>query len=148
MEVRRSAELEELAEEGHQAFLRHDDDWMAAHTADGEVVSFGTDPAEIWRGREEVLGLTTEQIEELNAQAGLRYEREGVEGYEIGDAGFVISHGRFVLADGTGFATRGISFMVKDGDTWKTIAGGMSLLVRNELLTEGSPLAQAATTTA
>jgi hypothetical protein len=83
----------------------------------------------------------------MNAQVGLKYERESTEGYEVGDAGFVISHGRFVLADGTGFATRAINFMVKDGDTWKTIAGGMSLLVRNELLTEGSPLAQAAAAT-
>jgi len=74
----------------------------------------------------------------------LTYEQDSVEGYEAGDAGFLVIHGRFLLADGSTFPTRSVSFLIKDGDQWKSVCGGLSLLVRNELITAGSPLAETA----
>jgi hypothetical protein len=144
MLVTRSPELEQLAADGRQAADRRDEEWRAQHTADGEVVSFGSDPQEIWRGRDAVLGLTSAQVNEVNDSFGLKYEQDSVEGYEAGDAGFVIIHGRFLLADGSSFPTRAVNFLVKDGDQWQSVCGGLSLLVRNELMTAGSPLAETA----
>lgn len=144
MLVRRSEELERLAVEGRQAFERRDEEWRAQHTADGEVVAFGTDPHEIWRGRDAVLGLTSAEVMETNDDLGLKYEEESVEGYEAGDAGFVITHGRFVLADGSAFPTRSVMFLIKEGESWKSVCGGLSLVVRNELIAAGSPLAETA----
>ena len=59
-----------------------------------------------------------------------------------------IGHGHFVTGDGSRIPTRSVSVYAKDGDEWKWLAGGMSALVKNELLSDGSPLAQEPATAA
>jgi hypothetical protein len=142
MEVRRSAALEEYAKEAWEAFDRGDDAWFERHTAAGNVVSFGTDPQEVYRGREAVLGLTTDQIHEMNENVGIKVERGEVEAYEAGDTGWILTHGRFVLANGTFFPTRSLTVVLREDGEWKMGIGGVSLVVRNELLTAGSPIAE------
>lgn len=105
--VNRSAELEEFAREGRRRFEAGDQAWFEQTTAYGEVSSFGTAPDEQSRGREAVLALTMEQVREMNEAAGLNIaETEAgdgdlVEAYQAGDAGWIVTHGRFTFEDGS-----------------------------------------------
>jgi hypothetical protein len=144
MIVRRSPELEEYAREVRDAYERRDDEWFRRHTADGEVVSFGTDPEEIWRGREAVLGLTTAQVHAMNDEAGVRFEQGEIEAYEAGDTGWVLVHGGFVTGDGSTFPTRSLTVLMRENGEWKMGITGISLVVPNALMTPGSPLAAGA----
>ncbi|HKD34911.1 MAG TPA: nuclear transport factor 2 family protein [Gaiellaceae bacterium] len=146
--IKRSPELEEFAREGRRRFIAGDDAWFERTTAHGEVSSFGTDPDERSRGREEVLALTMEQINEMNTAEGLEVadaeEAEGddVEAYEAGDAGWIVTHSRFTLDDGSWAGNRIITVVVRDHDCggWKSVLTASQLLVPNELLLPGSPL--------
>jgi hypothetical protein len=146
--VKRSPELEEFAREARRRFEAGDESWFAETTAHGTVTSFGTAPDEQSHGREAVLALTREQLQEMNAAAGLEITASGeagedlVEAYEAGDAGWIVTHGRFTLDDGSWVANRIITVLVR-GDTdrgWKTVLTASQLLVPNELLSPGSPL--------
>jgi hypothetical protein len=149
--VTRSAELEEVAREGRRRFEAGDRVWFEQTTAFGEVGSFGTAPDEQSRGREAVLALTVDAIRDLNAEAGLAIEGneidddEVVEAYEAGDAGWIVTHGRFTFEDGTSAPNRVVSVFVRDpdGSGWKSVLTVSQLLVPNELLGEGSPLRRA-----
>jgi len=146
--IKRSPELEEFAREARRRFIAGDDAWFEQTTAHGEVGSFGTAPDEEARGREAVLALTTDQIKEMTAAAGLALadvEEPGsddVEAYEAGDAGWIVTHERFTLDDGSWAANRIVSVVVRDRDDggWKTVLTASQLLVPNELLRPGSPL--------
>ena len=146
--IKRSPELEEFAREARRRFMSGDDAWFEQTTAHGEVTSFGTAPDEDVRGREAVLALTMEQIGELNSAAGLALtdtEEPGegaVEAYEAGDAGWVVTHDRFTLDDGSWATNRIVTVVVRDreGGGWQTVLSASQLLVPNELLQPGSPL--------
>ena len=144
MPVRRSTELEEYAKPARRAFEDRDNDWFEKHTATGEVISFGTDPDEMFRGRAAVLELRASDIADLNERAGISFEFDETEGYEAGDAGWILTHGRFVLADGTSIPVRGLTVVVREDGEWKSGVNGISVVVPNELLTPGSPLATTA----
>jgi hypothetical protein len=146
--VSRSAELEEFAREGRRRFETGDRDWFEQSTAYGEVSSFGTAPDEQSRGREAVLALTMEQVREMSEAAGVTMvdtdegEEDVVEAYQAGDAGWIVTHGRFTFEDGTWAANRVVSVVVRDpeGGGWKSVLTASQLLVPNELLQPGSPL--------
>ena len=148
--VTRSAELEEFAREGRHRFEGGDHAWFEETTAFGEVASFGTAPDEQSRGRDDVLALTAEQIREMNEAAGLAItaadeghgDEDVVEAYQAGDAGWIVTHGRFTFDDGSWIANRVVSVVVRDPDDggWKSVLTTSQLLVPNELLVEGSPL--------
>jgi hypothetical protein len=147
--VSRSAELEEFAREGRRRFKAGDQAWFERTTAHGEVSSFGTAPDEQSRGREAVLALTIEQVREMNAAAGLEIAADDgaedgdvVEAYQAGDAGWIVTHGRFTFEDGSSAANRVITVVVRDPDDggWKSVLTASQLLVPNELLLAGSPL--------
>ncbi|HVW89818.1 MAG TPA: hypothetical protein VHC01_10165 [Gaiellaceae bacterium] len=149
--VTRSPELEEIAREGRRRFEAGDRAWFEQTTAFGEVGSFGTAPDEQSRGREAVLALTVDEIRDLNADAGLEIagneidDDEVVEAYQAGDAGWIVTHGRFTFEDGTWAPNRVVSVLVRDpdGSGWKSVLTVSQLLVPNELLGEGSPLRRA-----
>jgi hypothetical protein len=117
-------------------------------TAHGEVGSFGTAAAEQSRGREAVLALTTDQIREMNEAAGLDMDAAGepeedvLEAYQAGDAGWIVTHGRFTFEDGSWVANRVVNVLVRDPDDggWKWVLTTSQLLIPNELLQPGSPL--------
>jgi hypothetical protein len=144
----RSPELEEFAREGRRRFEAGDQVWFEQTTASGEVSSFGTAPDEQSRGREAVLALTAEQVREMNAAAGLTVAADEagdgdlVEAYEAGDAGWIVSHGRFTFEDGSWAANRVVTVVVRDQETgeWKSVLTASQLLIPNELLRPGSPL--------
>jgi hypothetical protein len=141
--VRRSPELEALAEEARQRFRNGDNDWFAATTAHGEVIAYGSAPEEVWRGRDAVLDLTVEHIRTLNESAGLVADENAdveTEGYETGDTGWIVTHGHFRLKDGSTVPTRSISVCVRDDDGWKFVLSGVDVVVPNELIAPGSPL--------
>jgi hypothetical protein len=145
----RSQELEEFAREGRRRFEAGDTAWFGQTTANGEVSSFGTAPEEESRGRDAVLALTMEQIREMNEAAGLDIsgpedggEEDVVEAYQAGDAGWIVTHGRFTFEDGSWTANRVVSVVVRDPEDggWKSVLTASQLLVPNDLLSPGSPL--------
>jgi hypothetical protein len=146
--VTRSAELEEFGREGRRRFEAGDEAWFEQTTAHGEVGSFGTAAEEQARGREAVLALTTEQIREMNAAAGLDVGEAGepdedvFEAYQAGDCGWIVTHGRFTFEDGSTVENRVVNVLVRDPDDggWKWAFTTSQLLVPNELLQPGSPL--------
>lgn len=156
IKVTRSPELEEFAREGRRRFEAADGAWFEQTTAHGEVSSFGTAPEEQSRGRDAVLALTTDQIREMNEAAGLAIvatdtgedDDEVIEAYQAGDAGWIVTHGRFTFDDGSWVANRIVSVVVRDPDDgkWKSVLTTSQLLVPNELLNDGSPLRSAAGT--
>ena len=154
LRVIRSPELEEFAREGRRRFEAADRAWFEQTTAYGDISSFGTAPEEQSRGRKEVLALTVEQIREMNEDAGLAIaatddaqdDGDVIEAYEAGDAGWIVTHGRFTFEDGTWVANRIVNVVVRDPEDggWKSVFTTSQLLVPNELLTDGSPLRSAA----
>ena len=141
MEVIRSPELEERARESHAAFEARDQEWFTHSLGEGEVIGFGTAPEEIFRGRDAILGLTIEEIADLNERAGVKLEIDETEAYEAGDAGWILTHARFVLSDGSSVPTRSLTVVFRENGKWKTGISGISVVVGNELLTPGSPIA-------
>jgi hypothetical protein len=143
--IKRSSELEEFARERRRRLVAGDGAWFEHTTAHGEVISFGTAPDEQLRGREAVLAFTMEQINEMNTAEGLAVtdaEGESVEAYEAGDAGWIVTHDRHTLDDGSWVAHRNVTVVVRDrdGGGWKRVLSASQLLVPNELLVPGSPL--------
>ena len=152
--VDRSAELEEFAREGRRRFGAGDGAWFEQTTAHGQVSSFGTAPEEQSRGREDVLALTMDLVREMNEAAGLditppdEEDQDLVEAYRAGDAGWIVTHGRFTFEDGSWVANRVVNIVVRDpdGGGWKSVLTASQLLVPNELLQPGSPLRMPAET--
>ncbi len=146
--VRRSAELEEFAREGRRRFEAGDADWFEQTTAHGEVSSFGTAAEEQSRGREAVLALTIDHLRDLNDAAGVdvgepdESDEDVFEAYEAGDVGWIVTHGRFTLEDGSTVANRVVNVVIRDPDDggWKWALTTSQVLVPNELLEPGSPL--------
>ena len=143
MEVRRSAELAELAEEGQRAWRRGDSQWFAAHMADGEVAAYGTAPEEVWRGREQLLALDRDRVRELNEEVGIVDEETArkVETYQVGDTGILVTHTSFLLEDGSSIPLRSMTVLAREDGTWKTMVSATHVLVANELVGPGSPIA-------
>jgi hypothetical protein len=146
--VKRSAELEEFGREGRLRFEAGDEAWFEQTTAHGEVGSFGTAAEEQSRGREAVLALTREQIREMTEAAGLEIgdageaDEDEFEAYQAGDAGWIVTHGRFTFEDRSWVANRVVNVVVRDPEDagWKWALTTSQLLVPNELLQPGSPL--------
>jgi hypothetical protein len=146
--IKRSSELEEFARERRRRLVAGDGAWFEQTTAHGEVISFGTAPDEQLRGREAVLAFTMEQINEMSTAEGLAVtdaeeaEGDSVEAYEAGDAGWIVTHDRHTLDDGSWVAHRNVTVVVRDrdGGGWKRVLTASQLLVPNELLVPGSPL--------
>jgi hypothetical protein len=146
--ISRSPQLEDFAREGRRRFVGGDDAWFEETTAHGEVCSFGTAPDEESRGRDAVLALTTDQIKEMNAAEGLALaeieepDEGAIEAYEAGDAGWIVTHDRFTLDDGSWVSNRVITVVVRDREDggWKSVLTASQVLVPNELLLPGSPL--------
>jgi hypothetical protein len=65
-----------------------------------------------------------------------------VEAYEAGDAGWIVTHGRFTFDDGSWAPNRIVNVLVRDpeGGDWKSVLVTSQLLVANALLQPGSPL--------
>lgn len=147
MKIKRSPELESFAREARRRSLAGDANWFEQTTAHGEVTGFGTAPDEVARGRDAVLGITLEQVREMNAAAGLEMADAGetdedvFEAYEAGDAGWIVTHGRFTMDDGTWAPNRIVTVAVRDPEAgWQTVLTASQLLVPNDLLRPGSPL--------
>ena len=83
----------------------------------------------------------------MNAAVGLAITDTGemdedlFEAYEAGDVGWIITHGRFTMDDGSWAPNRVITVAVRDPEAgWQTVLHASQLLVPNELLRPGSPL--------
>jgi uncharacterized protein YciI len=134
VEVKRSPELEELAEESRRRYRAGDTAWFDERIADGELLMVGTAPGEEWRGRDAIMALNLETAETMNEQAGFVFEDEPEvrrEAYEAGDTGWVITHHDFPLADGSRLPGRGITLFARDSDQWKIVLWEYAILVPN-----------------
>jgi hypothetical protein len=146
IDVRQSPELAQLSDEAFQKGLEGDDDWFEQHLGNGSVMAIGTAPDEIWRGRDEVLSLTTGRVRELNDEAGIADSAQSrparkVEAYEVGDAGWIVTHSSFVLPDGALIPIRAITLLARVDGGWKSVLTATHVVVSNDLLAPGSPLA-------
>jgi hypothetical protein len=89
-----------------------------------------------------------DQVREMNEVAGLdiappdEEDQDLIEAYQAGDAGWIVTHGRFTFEDGSWAANRVINVVVRDpdGGEWKSVFTASQLLVPNELLEPGSRL--------
>jgi hypothetical protein len=146
VEVKRSSDLEELSAEARRRVRAGDDRWFEERTAHGDVLMLGTAPGEEWRGRDAVLALTIEQGKAMNETVGIADEEEPerrVEAYEAGNTGWIVTHSSFLLSDGSRVPIRSVSILIRDDDTWRSVFSETAIVVANELLAPGSPLAQA-----
>lgn len=143
IEVRGSAELEQIVRESVAAIKAGDDEWFAAHMADGgDVLFYGSAPGEEWRGRDAVLGLTSREIRAWMEESDVAEEEDpAFECFEAGDTGWIVVHGNFILSDGSKVPTRGVTVMTRDAGDWKRVFAAVHVLAPNELLAPGSPLA-------
>lgn len=143
--IKRSPELQAFARDRLRRLIARDDAWFEQTTALGEVLSFGTAPDEELRGRDAVLGFTREQMDRAEGLALADAEEPAddvVEAYEAGDAGWIVTHDRHTLGDGSWVAHRNVTVVVRDaeGGGWKRVLTASQLLVPNDLLLPGSPL--------
>ncbi|HKD95330.1 MAG TPA: nuclear transport factor 2 family protein [Gaiellaceae bacterium] len=145
--VTRSPALEEWAREARRRFESGDQAWFEQTTAHGEVSSFGTAPDEQLRGREAVLAMldgmhATSDVADPGAAATGNEDEEQVEAYEAGDAGWIVTHGRFTFADGSWVPNRVVNVVLRDpdGGGWTSVLVASQLLVPDELLDADSPL--------
>jgi hypothetical protein len=143
----RSAELEEFAREGRRRFGAGDLAWFGETTAHGEVGSFGTAVEEQVRGRDAVLALMAEILPApsdagSSSADGSDEPEDEIEAYAAGDTGWIVTHGRFTLDDGSSVGNRVVNVVVRDpnGGDWKSVLVLSQVLVPNELLEPGSPL--------
>jgi hypothetical protein len=141
MDVRRSPELEQLDGEAIAAVGRGDDAWFREHTATGEIVMGGSGPGELVRGFEQVFGSSIASVQAIHHSAGMRHEPGKPEAYEAGDAGFILSEGRFVFEDGSHIPTRSIVVLARDGGDWKMIGSFLAVTPTDDLVAAGSPIA-------
>ena len=146
MEVRRSRELEELMEEARAARARGDDNWFHERTAPGEAVMFGTAPDEVTRGHDEIIGgPKIADYEQAHEGAGIKLVQGHSEAYETEHAGWAITDTPIELNDGTHVPGRNVTIFVRDREgQWLMAASFLSVVVSDDLLTPGSPIAQAA----
>jgi hypothetical protein len=141
MEVRRSAELEQFGRDATAAGKRQDDAWFRQHAATGELVMAGTAPGETARGLDEVFSTTIKEMDEAQAAVGMRHEPGGVEAYEAGDAGFIVTEGKFVFDDGSHIPTRTVTVVARAGDEWEMIGSFFAVTPSDDVVVAGSPLA-------
>lgn len=140
MEVRRSPELEQLGRESRAAGERQDDAWFRANTATGEILMAGTAPGETARGVDQVFGASLKEMAEGQAAIGMRHEAGEQEAYEAGDAGFVVSEGKFVFDDGSHIPTRSVTVLARDSDGWKMISHFLAVTPSDDFVVAGSPI--------
>jgi len=141
IEIKRSAELEVRVRESLQAAKEGDDQWFADHTANGDVLFYGT-AGEEFRGRDAVLSLSLAESRAQSEAAGITQdENPEFECFEAGDAGWVVYHTHFGLANGSRVPVRSVIVLVRDDGDWKRVFGSVSIDVDDALLTPGSPLA-------
>jgi ketosteroid isomerase-like protein len=138
-----SPELAELSKRWQEAFQAGDETFAPAHMAHGDVTMFGSAAGEVFRGRDEILALTPARSKEINEEAGLSSDPDPDatrEGWEAGDAGWVVVHGNWRMADGSTVPTRAITVYARDEDgSWKAVFGAAHVLVPNEALQPQSP---------
>ena len=146
VEVKRSVDLDEHVRESREAVRSGNDRWFADHTAEaGDVLVYGSAPDEEWRGREAALSLTLAEGRAMNEAAGVTEdESPQFECFEADDAGWIVGHSHFKLADGSTVPTRSVTVLVRADGTWKRVFGAVHVVVPNELLIAGTPLASPA----
>jgi ketosteroid isomerase-like protein len=141
--AKRSPDLVAFARQWRDAYHAGDDAFSADHTAHGEVMMLGSAPEETFRGRDAVLALSIEESTRMNEEAGLSSDPDPdavTEAWEAGDAGWVVTHGNWRMADGSSIPTRMISVFARDDDgSWKGVFWGAHVLVPNDALRPDSP---------
>ncbi len=140
MEVRRSAELEQLGRDSRSAADAGDDGWFRANSASGEIMVAGTAPGETARGVDEVFRTSLGEMREGHAALGMRHEAGEQEAYEAGDSGFIVAEGKFVFDDGSHIPTRSVTVVARDGDGWKMIGQFFAVTPTDDFVVAGSPI--------
>lgn len=144
MAIERAPELERLVEQISEAWRRGDAETVESMLSeDPAVLVVGTDPGEIWDGREQAIeGIRTE-IPTMAENAGLESIQDERRGYRAGDIGWVFVQGKYRLPDGSEIPSRGIWIFQREDGEWKSLQSFYSIAVPNSTLEAGSPIAQA-----
>jgi ketosteroid isomerase-like protein len=146
MAIERAPELERLSQQMFEAYTAGDIEAIEqAMSRDDAVVMIGTDPDEVWEGHDATIASLRQEVDSLREDTGFESIHVEDRAYCEGDVGWVITKGKFRLADGAEIPTRGLSIAHREDGDWKFVTGMYSIAVPNTALEAGSPLAQALT---
>jgi hypothetical protein len=146
MAIERAPELEELSKQMLDAYQTgHIETIDRAMSHDDAVMMIGTDPEEIWEGHEATIAALRDEMGSLQEETGFESIHIEDRAYCEGDVGWIVTKGKFRLADGSEIPTRGLSVAHREDGQWKFVTGMYSIAVPNAALESGSPMAQALT---
>ncbi|MEO8290770.1 MAG: nuclear transport factor 2 family protein [Gaiellaceae bacterium] len=142
MAIERAPELEELVEQANEAYRAGDFDTVVASLSeDDALLVVGTDPDELWQGREEIVESLRAEMASRGEEGSPQSSTSESHGFRSGDIGWVFTRGQFGLADGSEIPTRTISILQRENGDWKFVQFVSSIAVPNSALEAGSPLA-------
>lgn len=144
MQIQRSAELEQLANEAHAAWERGDEDWFSTRLSPHDPVLLGSSPDEEFAGADAIDASTSEEIANRDQWEFKPTAPRIIDAREAGDIGWIVSETRWEFEDGSFLPVRGLTVLHREDGMWKYIAGVTAPAIPNELLTPGSPIMQAA----
>ena len=144
MQLQRSAELEQLAQESHEAYERGDAEWFSARMSAHDPIMFGSDPEEEMAGAKAIDAVFSEELANRDMYAFKRTPPRVIDARESGDIGWILTEQRWEFEDGSFLPVRGLTVVHREDGMWKAVAGVTAPAISNELLRPGSPITQAA----
>ncbi|HEY1317666.1 MAG TPA: nuclear transport factor 2 family protein [Gaiella sp.] len=144
MELQRSVELEQLAQEAHAAWERGDEDWFVRRLSSEDPVMLGSAPDEEHAGTTAINAMTSEEIADRDHWDFKSTAPRVIDAREAGDIGWIVTESRWEFEDGSFLPVRGLTVFHREDGMWKCVAGVTAPAIPNELLRPGSPVTQAA----
>jgi adenylate cyclase len=128
--IRRSAELEAVAQRWASAYMAGDGEAMANLVSrDPATLYMGTDPAEVWTGSDVAVALP-QHIAEVQEMLSPEFEFSSVVAYELGTAGWASISGPVKLRDQE-LQARVIVVFALDHGVWRVVLSQSILLTPN-----------------
>ena len=101
MPLQRSTELEQLAQEAHEAYERGDADWFSTRMSAHGPVMLGTAPAEEMAGADAIDTLLSEELANPDTYEFKRTPPRIIDAREVGDRGWILNEARWEIDDGS-----------------------------------------------
>jgi class 3 adenylate cyclase len=128
--IERSAELEVVAQRWANAYMAGDGAALANLVSrDDATLYLGTDPAEVWAGRD-VAVVLPQHISDVQEKLSPDFELSSVVAYELGTTGWASITGRAILR-GREFRTRAILIFALEHGVWRVVLCENSLPTPN-----------------
>ena len=144
MELRRSAELEALADDARAAWERGDEGWFTTRLSAHDPVMLGSAPEEVTAGTDAINAMTSDELANRDEWEFKTTGQRVIDAREAGDIGWIVSESRWEFEDGSFLPVRGLTVLHREDGLWKYVAGVTAPAIPNELLRLGSPILQPA----